>query len=72
MQALTDCGMAHILPHSPADPVWLHVAPDFALQAVLAGLQAQALRDQERILDCHQRLADAHTPTAQMGGCRNI
>jgi hypothetical protein len=60
VQALTDRGMAHVLPHSPADPAWLQpAAPDLALQGVLAGLQAQALRDQKRILDGHRRLADA-------------
>ena len=47
VQALTDRGMAHVLPHSPADPAWLQPAsPDLALQGVLAGLQANALHDQ--------------------------
>jgi DNA-binding CsgD family transcriptional regulator len=70
VQALTDRGMAHILPHSPADPAWLQpAAPDLALQGVLAGLQTQALRDQERILRGHQRLADAqaHPPARSAG-----
>jgi len=36
--ALTSWGMAHIQPHSPADPAWLRPAsPDIALQGVLAG-----------------------------------
>ena len=60
VQALTERGMAHVLPHSPADPAWLQPAsPDLALQGVLAGLQAKALHDQERILDGHRRLAEA-------------
>src|SRR5258705_10949537 len=48
VQALTDLGMAHVLPHSPADPAWLRPAsPDLALQGVLAGRQSQVARDQE-------------------------
>jgi DNA-binding CsgD family transcriptional regulator len=60
VQALTDRGMAHVLPPSLAGPAWLQPAPpDLALQGVLAGLQAKALRDQEQILDGHRRLAGA-------------
>jgi DNA-binding CsgD family transcriptional regulator len=60
VQALTDRGMAHVLPHSPADPAWLQPAsPDLALQGVLVELQAKALHDQRRILDGQRRLADA-------------
>jgi hypothetical protein len=41
VDALTGTGMAHVLPHSPADPPWLRPAsPDLALQGVLAGHQA--------------------------------
>jgi len=67
VRALTSCGMAHVLPHSPAAPAWLAPAPpDLALQGVLAGLQTQALHDQERLLDGHRRLADAQAlPDAQ-------
>jgi DNA-binding CsgD family transcriptional regulator len=58
--ALTGWGMAHVQPHSPADPAWLRPAsPDLALQGVLAGHQNQLARDQERMLDGHRRLADA-------------
>ena len=58
--ALTGWGMAHVQPHSPADPAWLRPAtPDLALQGVLAGHQNQLARDQERLLDGHQRLAEA-------------
>jgi hypothetical protein len=58
--ALTSCGMAHILPHTPADPAWLRPAsPDIALQGVLAGHQHRLVRDQELLLDGHRRLADA-------------
>ena len=60
VRALTDRGMAHVLPPSLAGPAWLQPAPpDLALQGVLAGLQAKALRDQEQILDGHRRLAGA-------------
>ena len=60
VEALTGRGMAHVLPHSPAGPAWLQpAAPDLALQGVLVGLQTQALRDQEQILEGHRRLADA-------------
>ncbi len=60
VQALTDLGMAHVLPHSPADPAWLRPAsPDLALQGVLAGRQSQVARDQELLVDGQRRLADA-------------
>ncbi len=57
---LTDLGMAHVQPHSPADPAWLRPAsPDIALQGVLAGHQNRLARDQELMLAGHHRLADA-------------
>jgi DNA-binding CsgD family transcriptional regulator len=60
VQALTDRGMAHILPHTPVDPAWLRPAsPDLALQGVLAGHQNRLAREQELLVDGHQRLADA-------------
>jgi len=58
--ALTSRGMAHIVPHTPADPAWLRpAAPDIALQGVLAGHLHRVARDQELLLDGHRRLADA-------------
>jgi DNA-binding CsgD family transcriptional regulator len=52
--------MAHVQPHSPADPAWLRPAsPDLALQGVLVGHQTRLARDQELLLDGHRRLADA-------------
>jgi DNA-binding CsgD family transcriptional regulator len=60
VSALTSWGMAHVLPHTPADPAWLRPAsPDLALQGVLAGHQNRLARDQELLLDGHRRLADA-------------
>jgi DNA-binding NarL/FixJ family response regulator len=60
VQALTDRGMAHILPHTPVDPAWLRPAsPDLALQGVLAGHQNRLAREQELLVDGHHRLADA-------------
>ncbi len=60
VQALTDRGMAHILPYTPADPAWLRPAsPDLALQGVLAGHQNRLAREQELLVDGHRRLADA-------------
>jgi hypothetical protein len=60
VRALTDRGMAHILPHTPADPAWLRPAsPDLALQGVLAGHQNRLAREQELLVDGHHRLADA-------------
>ncbi len=60
VEALTAAGMAHIQPHTPADPAWLRPAsPDMALQGVLAGHQNRLARDQELLLDGHRRLADA-------------
>jgi DNA-binding NarL/FixJ family response regulator len=62
VQALTDWGMAHVQPHSPADPAWLRPAsPDLALQGVLAGHQNRLARDQELLLDGHKRLAGAQS-----------
>ena len=58
--ALTDLGMAHVQPHSPADPPWFRPAtPDLALQGVLAGHQTRLAREQKLLLDGHQRLANA-------------
>jgi hypothetical protein len=58
--ALTDLGMAHVQPHSPADPAWFRPAtPDMALQGVLAGHQSRLARSQKLLLDGHRRLADA-------------
>jgi DNA-binding CsgD family transcriptional regulator len=58
--ALTDLGMAHVQPHSPADPAWFRPAtPDLALQGVLAGHQNRLANDQKLLLDGHRRLADA-------------
>ena len=63
--ALTGWGMAHVQPHSPADPAWLRPAsPDLALQGVLAGHQNRLARDQELLLDGHRRLSGAQ---AQFG-----
>jgi DNA-binding CsgD family transcriptional regulator len=60
VRALTERGMAHIQPHSPADPAWLRPAsPDLALQGVLSGHQRRLARDQELLLDGSRRLADA-------------
>jgi hypothetical protein len=65
VRALTDSGMAHIQPHSPANPAWLRPAsPDLALQGVLAGHQYRLARDQELLLDGQRRLVDAQ---AQFG-----
>lgn len=65
VRALTDSGMAHIQPHSPASPAWLRPAsPDLALQGVLAGHQNRLARDQELLADGQRRLADAQ---AQFG-----
>jgi DNA-binding CsgD family transcriptional regulator len=60
VRALTERGMAHIQPHSPTAPAWLHPAsPDLALQGVLAGHQHRLARDQELLLDGTRRLAAA-------------
>ncbi len=65
VKALTDSGMAHIQPHSPANPAWLQPAsPDLALHGVLAGHQNRLVREQELLLDGQRRLADAQ---AQFG-----
>jgi len=69
VDALTGWGMAHIQPHTPADPAWLRpAAPDLALQGVLAGHQNRLARDQELLLAGHRRLADAQ---AQFGAGMN-
>jgi hypothetical protein len=57
---LTSWGMAHIHPHTPADPAWLRpAAPEIALPGVLAGHQHRLARGQELLLAGHRRLADA-------------
>jgi DNA-binding CsgD family transcriptional regulator len=57
---LTHWGMAHIQPHTPADPAWLRpTSPDLALQGVLAGHQHRLAHDQELLLHGQRRLADA-------------
>lgn len=57
---LTGCGMAQVLPHSPAHPAWLQPAhPDLALLGVLASHQHRLAKDQELLLDGSRRLADA-------------
>lgn len=62
VRALTDWGMAHVLPHSPTDPAMLRPAsPDMALLGVLSGHQNRLAREQERLLDGHRRLADAQS-----------
>jgi DNA-binding NarL/FixJ family response regulator len=59
-ETLTRWGMAHVQPHTPADPAWLRPAtPDLALQGVLAGHQHRLAHDQELLLDGQRRLADA-------------
>src|SRR5260221_1887057 len=69
VRALTNQGMAHILPHTPADPAWLRPAsPDLALQGVLAGHQNRIAQDTERLLAGHRRLAEAQ---ARYGTTRN-
>ena len=60
IRALTERGMAHVLPHSPTSPAWLRPAsPDLALQGVLAGHQHRLARDHELLLDGTRRLAHA-------------
>ena len=60
VDVLTHWGMAHVQPHTPADPAWLRPAsPDLALQGVLAGHQHRLARDQELLLHGQRRLADA-------------
>jgi len=70
MAELTRRGMAHIQPHSPVDPAWLHPeSPDIALQGVLVGHQSQLARGQEPLLDGHRRLANAQASfTLSTGG----
>jgi DNA-binding CsgD family transcriptional regulator len=59
-EILTNWGMAHVQPHTPADPAWLRpTSPDLALQGVLAGHQHRLARDQDLLLHGQRRLADA-------------
>lgn len=60
VRALTERGMAHVLPHTPADPAWLRPAsPDLALHGVLAGHQSRLAQGQQLLLDGQHRLAEA-------------
>ena len=67
VSALTSRGMAHILPHTPADPAWLRPAPpDIALQGVLAGHLHRMAQDQELLAEGHRRLADTQARASSM------
>jgi DNA-binding NarL/FixJ family response regulator len=58
VRALTDRGMAHVLPPGPADPAWLRPAtPELALLGVLAGYQHRLAREHDLLTTGHQRLA---------------
>jgi hypothetical protein len=71
VRALTERGMAHIQPHSPTAPAWLHPAsPDLALQGVLAGHQHRLARDHELLLDGTRRLANAQARFRPAGNGR--
>jgi DNA-binding CsgD family transcriptional regulator len=71
VRALTERGMAHIQPHSPTAPAWLHPAsPDPALQGVLAGHQHRLARDHELLLDGTRRLAHAQARFRPAGNGR--
>jgi len=60
VEVLTEWGMAHVRPPTPADPAWLQPAsPDLALQGVLAGHQHRLARDQELLLQGQRRLPGA-------------
>ncbi len=60
VDVLIGWGMAHVRPHTPADPAWLEPAsPDLALAGVLAGHQHRLACDQERLLDGQRRLPAA-------------
>ena len=62
VDVLTHWGMAHVQPHTAADPAWLRPAsPDLALQGVLAGHQHQLARNQELLLH-GQRRSPPRTP----------
>lgn len=51
VSGLTSREMAHIRPHTPADPAWLRSAsPEIASQGVLAGHQSRLAQDQEMLL----------------------
>ncbi|MGE5288468.1 MAG: LuxR C-terminal-related transcriptional regulator [Micromonosporaceae bacterium] len=53
-------GMAHVHPHTPAEPAMFRPAPpDLALQGVLIGLQTRLLDGQEQLLNGYRRLAGA-------------
>lgn len=69
VSALTSRGMAHVLPHTPADPAWLRPAsPDIALQGVLAGHLHRMAEDQELLAEGHRRLADTQARASSMTG----
>ena len=71
VRALTERGMAHVQPHSPAAPAWLRPAsPDLALQGVLAGHQHRLAHDHEVLLEGTRRLADAQARFGPAGNGR--
>ncbi|MBV9449984.1 MAG: response regulator transcription factor [Streptosporangiaceae bacterium] len=62
VKELCDWGMAHAIPATPNASASFQAAPPvLALQGVLAQLQAEAMKDQERLLDGLRRLSEAQT-----------
>ena len=61
-EELLERGMAHTRPHSVTGPARFEPArPDLALSGILAGLQSRLVKDQQLLLEGHQRLTDLQT-----------
>jgi DNA-binding CsgD family transcriptional regulator len=71
VRELTDRGMAHPVPHTPAVPASFQAAPpDLALLAILADQQARASHEHDLLLAGYRRLTEAQArPYVGDGSC---
>jgi DNA-binding CsgD family transcriptional regulator len=59
VHALTDLGLAHIVPHTPTSPATFQaVRLDWALTGLLARLQTKVVQDHEQIMACVEMLRE--------------
>ena len=67
VEALTDRGMAHVLPHKPtAPPTFGAASPELALHGVLAHFQAGLAEMQRLLSEGQSRLAEAQASATQL------
>jgi hypothetical protein len=65
VQALTDTGLAYVIPHTTTSPATFRAASlDLALMGALADLQARVTREQKLLLDGNRKLTELQTRAA--------